>query len=129
MMETLRFNGAGWVTTTPASQQQQPFQRHCIREKTGKGQFVSTSLYRQGAYTVGFDMNIALLWGMTLSVGKRETMGNVAINNYIAGDGKRFWIVGLEDSVIGLRFVELLGIRNGWKMNVSLTPISSNQRW
>ena len=66
------------------------------REKTGKGQFVSTSLYRQGAYTVGFDMNIALLWGMTLSVGKRETMGNVAINNYIAGDGKRFWIVGLE---------------------------------
>ena len=45
------------------------------REKTGKGQFVSTSLYRQGAYTVGFDMNIALLWGMTLSVGRRETMG------------------------------------------------------
>ena len=66
------------------------------REKTGKGQFVSTSLYRQGAYTIGFDINIALLWGMTLSVGKRETMGNVAINNYVSGDGKRFWIVGLE---------------------------------
>jgi crotonobetainyl-CoA:carnitine CoA-transferase CaiB-like acyl-CoA transferase len=66
------------------------------REQTGKGQFVSTSLYRQGAYTVGFDMNIALLWGMTLSVGTRESMGNVAINNYVAGDGKRFWIVGLE---------------------------------
>ncbi|MEC7844882.1 MAG: CoA transferase [Actinomycetota bacterium] len=66
------------------------------RERTGKGQFVSTSLYRQGAYTVGFDMNIALLWGMTLSVGTRESMGNVAINNYVAGDGKRFWIVGLE---------------------------------
>ena len=66
------------------------------REKTGKGQFVSTSLYRQGAYTVGFDMNIALLWGMTLSVGTRESMGNAAINNYVAGDGKRFWIVGLE---------------------------------
>lgn len=66
------------------------------REKTGKGQFVSTSLYRQGAYTIGFDINIALLWGMTLSVGKREAMGNVAINNYVSGDGKRFWIVGLE---------------------------------
>ncbi|MDP6144971.1 MAG: CoA transferase [Acidimicrobiales bacterium] len=66
------------------------------REKTGKGQFVSTSLYRQGAYTIGFDMNIALLWGMTLAVGTRESMGNVAINNYVAGDGKRFWIVGLE---------------------------------
>ncbi len=66
------------------------------REKTGEGQYVSTSLYRQGAYTIGFDMNIALLWGMTLAVGNRESMGNPAMNNYVTGDGKRFWIVGLE---------------------------------
>ena len=50
------------------------------REKTGEGQYVSTSLYRQGAYTIGFDMNIALLWGMTLAVGNRESMGS-AIRN------------------------------------------------
>lgn len=68
------------------------------REKTGEGQYVSTSLYRQGAYTIGFDMNIALLWGMTLGVGKRESMGNPAMNNYLTGDEKRFWIVGLEAS-------------------------------
>jgi crotonobetainyl-CoA:carnitine CoA-transferase CaiB-like acyl-CoA transferase len=66
------------------------------REKTGEGQLVSTSLYRQGAYTVGFDMNIALLWGLTLQVGRREAMGNPSVNNYVAGDGRRFWIVGLE---------------------------------
>jgi len=66
------------------------------REKSGEGQYVSTSLYRQGAYTIGFDINIALLWGMTLAVGNRKSMGNPAINNYVAGDGKRFWIVGLE---------------------------------
>lgn len=66
------------------------------REKTGQGQLVSTSLYRMGAYTLGFDMNIALMWGLTLAVGRRETMGNVAINNYVAGDGRRFWIVGLD---------------------------------
>ncbi len=66
------------------------------REKTGEGQYVSTSLYRQGAYTIGFDMNIALLWGMTLAVGNRESMGNPAMNNYVTGDGKRFWVVGLE---------------------------------
>jgi crotonobetainyl-CoA:carnitine CoA-transferase CaiB-like acyl-CoA transferase len=29
-------------------------------------------------------------------VGSREAMGNPAINNYTAGDGRRFWIVGLE---------------------------------
>ena len=73
----------------------------CFRGENGEGQYVSTSLYRQGAYTIGFDMNIALLWGMTLAVGNRESMGNPAMNNYVTGDGKRFWIVGLEIFVIG----------------------------
>ena len=66
------------------------------RERTGKGQFVSTSLLRQGAYTVGFDVNVALMWGVPISVGKRETMRSPALNNYQAGDGRWFWIVGLE---------------------------------
>lgn len=66
------------------------------REKTGEGQLVSTSLLRQGLYTIGFDMSMALGWGQTVSVGSREAMGNPCINNYMAGDGRRFWIVGLE---------------------------------
>lgn len=66
------------------------------RERTGEGDLVSTSLLRQGAYTIGFDVNIALMWGLPVRVGTRTTMGNPAINNYIAGDGRRFWIVGLE---------------------------------
>ena len=66
------------------------------RERTGKGQLVSTSLLRQGAYTIGFDINVALMWGRSIMVGSREAMGNPAINNYTAGDGRRFWIVGLE---------------------------------
>jgi crotonobetainyl-CoA:carnitine CoA-transferase CaiB-like acyl-CoA transferase len=66
------------------------------RERTGQGQLVSTSLLRQGVYTVGFDLNLVLGWGTHAQVGTRETMGNPAINNYTAGDGRRFWIVGLE---------------------------------
>jgi crotonobetainyl-CoA:carnitine CoA-transferase CaiB-like acyl-CoA transferase len=66
------------------------------RARTGKGQLVSTSLLRQGAYTIGFDVNVALMWGRSIAVGSREAMGNPAINNYTAGDGRRFWIVGLE---------------------------------
>jgi crotonobetainyl-CoA:carnitine CoA-transferase CaiB-like acyl-CoA transferase len=66
------------------------------RERTGKGQLVSTSLLRQGVYTVGFDLNMTLGWGLNASIGTREAMGNPAINNYTAGDGRRFWIVGLE---------------------------------
>ena len=33
------------------------------RGRTGKGQLVSTSLYRQGAYTVSFDLNTFLMTG------------------------------------------------------------------
>lgn len=66
------------------------------RTRTGKGQLVSTSLYRQGAYTVSFDLNTFLMTGHSIAIGQRETMGNPCMNNYTAGDGRRFWIVGLE---------------------------------
>ncbi|OBJ47816.1 CaiB/BaiF CoA-transferase family protein [Mycobacterium sp. 1423905.2] len=66
------------------------------RARTGAGQLVSTSLYRQGAYTVSFDLNTYLLTGQPVAIGQRETMGNPCMNNYAASDGRRFWIVGLE---------------------------------
>jgi crotonobetainyl-CoA:carnitine CoA-transferase CaiB-like acyl-CoA transferase len=66
------------------------------RARTGQGQLVTTSLLRQGAYTVGFDVNTALMWGRSFSAGVRTAMGNPCINNYTAGDGRRFWVVGLE---------------------------------
>jgi crotonobetainyl-CoA:carnitine CoA-transferase CaiB-like acyl-CoA transferase len=66
------------------------------RERTGKGQLVTTSLYRQGAYTVSFDLNTYLLTGQPISIGRRESMFNPCMNNYAAGDGRRFWIVGLD---------------------------------
>src|SRR3546814_7649618 len=36
------------------------------------------------------------MWGQTLATGVRETMPNPTVNNYTAGDGERFWLVGLE---------------------------------
>lgn len=66
------------------------------RERSGRGQLVSTSLLRQGVYTIGFDVNIALLWGRSLGTGVRETARNPSVNNYTAADGRQFWIVGLE---------------------------------
>ena len=66
------------------------------RARTGEGQLVSTSLYRQGAYTVSFDLNTFLLTGRPIAIGQRESMGNPCMNNYTAADGRRFWIVGLE---------------------------------
>ncbi len=66
------------------------------RNRTGSGQLVTTSLYRQGAYTVSFDINTYLMTGQPIAVGQRESMANPCMNNYTAGDGRRFWIVGLQ---------------------------------
>jgi crotonobetainyl-CoA:carnitine CoA-transferase CaiB-like acyl-CoA transferase len=66
------------------------------REKSGRGQLVSTSLLRTGLYTLSFDLSIAVRLGVPIAVANRQTMGNPAINCYCAGDGRWFWLVGLE---------------------------------
>ncbi|MDZ7675373.1 MAG: CoA transferase [Acidimicrobiales bacterium] len=66
------------------------------RHTTGEGQVVSTSLLRQGAYTIGFDVNIAMMWGRTLAGGDRTTMRNPTANNYTCADGRAIWIVGID---------------------------------
>jgi crotonobetainyl-CoA:carnitine CoA-transferase CaiB-like acyl-CoA transferase len=64
------------------------------RERGAGGQLVTTSLLRQGAYAIGFDLNVALMWGRQIGLGRRDAMPNPAMNNYTAGDGRRFWIIG-----------------------------------
>ena len=66
------------------------------KERTGKGQLISTSLVRQGVYTISFDLAITLGWGDHIGIGSREQMGNPAMNNYTAADGKAFWLIGQE---------------------------------
>lgn len=66
------------------------------REKSGVGQLVSTSLLRQGIYTMSFDLAINMRFGVEVMAADRTTMGNPTINNYRDKDGRWFWIVGLE---------------------------------
>jgi crotonobetainyl-CoA:carnitine CoA-transferase CaiB-like acyl-CoA transferase len=65
------------------------------RERSSKGQLVTTSLLRQGIYTLSFDLAIASRYGMGLAVGERASMGNPLINNYHDKDGRWFWLVGV----------------------------------
>lgn len=66
------------------------------RERSGRGQVVSTSLLRQGLYTISFDLNTALRFGVPLGVATHATMANPVINNYQDRDGRWFWLIGLE---------------------------------
>lgn len=66
------------------------------RERTGRGQLVSTSLLRQGVYTIGFDLNMVLSWGRHPPISVRETAASPTVNNYRTADDRRFWVVGIE---------------------------------
>jgi len=66
------------------------------RERSGEGQLVSTSLLREGLYTMSFDLAIAARFGTTVQVASRKSMGNPAINCYQDSQGRWFWVVGLE---------------------------------
>jgi crotonobetainyl-CoA:carnitine CoA-transferase CaiB-like acyl-CoA transferase len=66
------------------------------RERSGRGQQVSTSLLRIGAYMMGWDLSLALRFDVPTVATHRDRVGNPLINGYTAGDGKRFWLLGLE---------------------------------
>jgi len=66
------------------------------RQRTGKGQFVSTSLLRTGAYVLGWDVNIRLRFGMLDPPYDRFGVPNPLLNCYRSGDGRWFWLLGLQ---------------------------------
>jgi crotonobetainyl-CoA:carnitine CoA-transferase CaiB-like acyl-CoA transferase len=66
------------------------------RERTGQGQLVSTSLLRQGIYTLSFDLAASLRYGVGIQQADRRRMPNPAINAYRDSEERWFWIVGLE---------------------------------
>jgi crotonobetainyl-CoA:carnitine CoA-transferase CaiB-like acyl-CoA transferase len=67
-----------------------------VRERTGHGQLVSTSLLRIGTFMLGWDTSINLRTGLPTVPMTRTTAPNPLIVDYGAADGKRFWLLGLE---------------------------------
>lgn len=66
------------------------------RERSGRGQQVSTSLLRIGMYMIGWDVNINLRTGAPTVAMSRSGPPNPLINAYSAGDGRRFWMLCLQ---------------------------------
>jgi len=67
-----------------------------VRERTGRGQLVSTSLLRIGSYMLGWDAAINLRTGIPIVPMTRSTSPNPLIVDYGGADGRRFWLLGLE---------------------------------
>jgi len=66
------------------------------RTKSGQGQLISTSLFREGMYTIGFDLNTKLMWGTDIGKNDRAQASSPTANNYLLGDGRRIWVVGID---------------------------------
>jgi len=66
------------------------------RERTGRGQLVETSLLRTGIYGLGWDLGIQLRFGKNTSAQPRTNELNPMCNCYAAGDGRWFWLLGVE---------------------------------
>ena len=66
------------------------------RERSGKGRVVSTSLLRTGMYTLGWDIGVYLRFGKRQSTKPNRENPAPMMNCYRAGDGRAFWLLGLE---------------------------------
>jgi crotonobetainyl-CoA:carnitine CoA-transferase CaiB-like acyl-CoA transferase len=66
------------------------------RERTGEGQMVSVSLLRIGMYMLGWDISMSLRLGFPTVPMTVAAPPNPLISAYEAGDGKRFWMLGLQ---------------------------------
>lgn len=57
---------------------------------------MSTSLVRQGVYTLSFDLSVVTRYGVIPAFGDRRKMPNPAINSYSDSKGRWFWLLGLD---------------------------------
>lgn len=66
------------------------------RERSGHGELVEASLMRTGIYCMGWDLGIQLHFGKLAPTGTRHQAINPTMNSYRAGDGRWFFLLGLE---------------------------------
>ena len=66
------------------------------RATSGEGQTVTTSLLRVGVFVLGWDTSATLRLGIPATPLTRTTTPNPVIDSYRAGDGRWFWLLGLQ---------------------------------
>jgi crotonobetainyl-CoA:carnitine CoA-transferase CaiB-like acyl-CoA transferase len=66
------------------------------RSRTGRGRVVETSLFGTGMYAGSWDLSIQLTLGRLATLRPRERNPTPLVNSYQAGDGRWFYLIGLE---------------------------------
>jgi crotonobetainyl-CoA:carnitine CoA-transferase CaiB-like acyl-CoA transferase len=66
------------------------------RARTGRGQQVSTSLFRSGIFTIGADVNRVLRLGEAFGTRHRTEVPNPLYNSYRCADDRQLFLLGLQ---------------------------------
>ena len=100
------------------------------RERTGKGQKVSTSLMRTGLYFIGWDINVALRWGgdaaQRTNADRRKSI-NPLILYYRTQDDRMLWLLGLEPDRHWQKVCRAVG-RDDWAEDAGLAQMADRSQ-
>ena len=100
------------------------------RERTGKGQKVSTSLMRTGLYFIGWDINVALRWGgdaaQRTNADRRKSI-NPLILYYRTQDDRMLWLLGLEPDRHWQKVCRAVG-RDDWADDPELAQMADRSK-
>lgn len=80
------------------------------RGRTGRGQLVSTSLFRTGMYCGSMELSAFLGMGRVMAPPSRAEPQNPLMNSYRAGDGQWLWLIGAEAERHWVPIVTALGV-------------------
>ena len=83
------------------------------RERTGRGRLVETSLLRTGIWCLGWDLSMQLRFGTTGATVPRTATPNPMINPFCAGDGRWFWLLGVEGERLWVKLLPAIE-REAW---------------
>ena len=97
-----------------------------VRNKTGRGQLVSTSLLRVGIFTLGWDTNIQLRMGAPTTPMTRTTTPNPLISCYRGSDGRWFWLLGLQGDRLWPDLLRAIG-RSEWGADPRFATITARR--
>ena len=83
------------------------------RERTGRGSLVEASLLRTGMWCLGWDVSIQERFGKVVPTAARSEDPNPMAAPYRAGDGRWFWLLGVEADRLWPKLCRAMD-RPGW---------------
>jgi crotonobetainyl-CoA:carnitine CoA-transferase CaiB-like acyl-CoA transferase len=96
------------------------------RERTGKGQLVTTSLLRVGVFGVARDVQVTMHMGAVGAPEDRTKPNNCLWNCYQAGDGGWFWLIGLDQRRFWPKLITIIE-RPEWETDERYATIESRR--